>query len=188
MGRKPNPDRRFEVLEAVTAHVRARGLHQTALRALADELGTSTYTFVYHFGSKDGMIGAVLERVNMEREAALEQLSVELTGTIAQRLRALWDWSLREEQLAATALMLDALSLARVEPSLYLPAAQRYVASTEGFIASQLAAAGGSAHCASATTSVLMGLHANYLTDGDRTAADARFERVVTAFPVSAAA
>lgn len=188
MGRKPNPDRKFEVLEAVTAHITARGLHQTALRGLAEHLGTSTYTFVYHFGSKDGMIAAVLERVNVEREADLQRLSLELSGGLEQRLRALWEWSLRDEALAATALMLDALSLARVEPSLYLPAAQRYRHSTEQFIASQLAATGAATHCASATTSVLMGLHTDYLTDHDRAAAVARFERLLTAFPVTAPA
>ena len=87
MGRRPNPERRVEVLAAVTDHVLARGLHQTALRGLAQELGTSTYTFVYHFGSKDGMIAEALQQVNERREAGLDALATRLEGGIEDQAR-----------------------------------------------------------------------------------------------------
>ena len=188
MGRRPNPNRKFEVLDAVTEHVVARGLHQTALRALAEDLGTSTYTFVYHFGSKDGMIRAVLDRVNDRYEAQLDDMASNLSGDLVGRLRTVWQWALQAEQLATAALMLDALSLARVQPELYLPAVRRHAVATDRFLAGQLSATGKDACCSAATASVLVGLQTNFLTDGDRAAADARFERLVHAMPLPAAA
>jgi len=57
------PGRRAEILEAATRAVVERGIDALTFRELADALGFSTYTLSYHFGSKDGLLAAIVERV-----------------------------------------------------------------------------------------------------------------------------
>jgi AcrR family transcriptional regulator len=63
MPRRPDPDRREELEEALVDYVLAHGISNLSLRPLAEALGVSTYSLVYHFGSKDGVVEAILARV-----------------------------------------------------------------------------------------------------------------------------
>jgi AcrR family transcriptional regulator len=55
--------RRHELQEAATDYVLEQGLIGLSLRPLAAALGTSDRMLVYHFGSKDALVVAVLESV-----------------------------------------------------------------------------------------------------------------------------
>ncbi len=48
-------------LAAMAAHVLEHGLTTASLRPLAKAAGTSDRMLIYHFGDKDGVIGALLE-------------------------------------------------------------------------------------------------------------------------------
>jgi AcrR family transcriptional regulator len=51
-------------------HVATEPLSRMTFRSLANALGVSTYSFVYHFGSRQDMIDAILEEgVRLQREA-----------------------------------------------------------------------------------------------------------------------
>ena len=54
--------KRDELAEAATDYVLEHGLIGLSLRPLAAALGTSDRMLIYHFGSKDELIAAVLER------------------------------------------------------------------------------------------------------------------------------
>lgn len=181
MGRRPNPQRKIEVLDDVTEQILRRGLHQTPMRALASDLGTSTYTFVYHFGSKDGMLDAVLTKVGDAYDAALTELAPELGGDLADRVEAYWKWSIEPEQLAVTALMVDALSLARVDRELYGPPAERHIAAIRNFLTSQCCATGADPAVADALATALTGLHVSYLATRDDEGAAERVRALVRA-------
>lgn len=181
MGRRPNPQRKIEVLDDVTEQILRRGLHQTPMRALAGDLGTSTYTFVYHFGSKDGMLEAVLAKVGEEYDAALGELVPRLTGTLSERVEAYWTWSIAPDQLAVTALMIDALSLARVDPALYGPPAERHIAVLQDFLSHQCCAAGADPAVAGLLATAIAGLHVWYLATRDDAGAAERVRSLVAA-------
>ncbi len=61
--------RRDEVAAAATDYVLAHGLVGLSLRPLAAELGTSDRMLLYHFGTKDHLVAAVL-RVSNDRSVA----------------------------------------------------------------------------------------------------------------------
>ena len=50
------------------------GVGDTSLRALAADLGTSHRMLLYHFGSREGLLTAVVEAVERDERAALEDL------------------------------------------------------------------------------------------------------------------
>jgi AcrR family transcriptional regulator len=65
-------DRRAEWLDGMAQHVLTHGLTHASLRPLAQAVGTSDRMLIYHFGSKDGVIGALLHHLAGGFVAGLE--------------------------------------------------------------------------------------------------------------------
>jgi AcrR family transcriptional regulator len=66
--------RQDELREAATDYVLEHGLIGLSLRPLAAAVGTSDRMLVYHFGSKDGLLVAVLESVTDRSNAVVRSL------------------------------------------------------------------------------------------------------------------
>ncbi len=64
---------RDRLLHAMAAHVLTHGLNDASLRPLARAAGTSDRMLIYHFGSKDGLITALLEHLGARFAALLDQ-------------------------------------------------------------------------------------------------------------------
>src|SRR5215210_316661 len=60
-GFMPEGSRRDALLAACTDHVLADGLIGLSLRPLAKAVGTSDRMLIYHFGSRDGLVAAVVD-------------------------------------------------------------------------------------------------------------------------------
>jgi AcrR family transcriptional regulator len=67
---RPGPDR-TALLDALAAHVLDHGLNTASLRPLAAAAGTSDRMLIYHFGSKDGLIAALLRHLADRMQAGL---------------------------------------------------------------------------------------------------------------------
>lgn len=80
---------RHELLERVLAWFVENGVGDTSLRALAAGLGTSHRMLIYHFGSRDRLLGAVVEQVERKERAVLEQLLEEQDDPAAAAM-AFW--------------------------------------------------------------------------------------------------
>lgn len=109
--------RRRELLDKALAYVMERGVSDLSLRPLAAAIGTSPRVLLYLFGSKDGLVRAVLARA---REAELETVSA-ITGEAGQTdvdLDALWAWLTAEEHRPILRLFFEAYvrSLHQTEP------------------------------------------------------------------------
>src|SRR5215467_4319499 len=99
MPRRSNPERREELEDAAVEYVLAHGIGDLSLRPLADALGVSTYSLVYHFGSKEGLTAAVMARIE-ERERQMAAAWIGGPGSVspAQVMRRYWrEWCLPEE-------------------------------------------------------------------------------------------
>jgi AcrR family transcriptional regulator len=59
----PGDDRRTQILEASTRIFPRNGLRGTTIEQVAAEAGVSPATIYWHFGSKDGLIAAMLRRI-----------------------------------------------------------------------------------------------------------------------------
>jgi AcrR family transcriptional regulator len=79
-----NTQRRTEWTEAATDYVLEHGLIELSLRPLAAELGTSDRMLLYHFGSKDELVAAVLNASNERSTGHIRALppSADLRGAV----------------------------------------------------------------------------------------------------------
>ena len=66
MGRRPQPEIKERLLEACADHALAHGLPDR-LEPLARATGTSTRMLIYHFGTRDVLLRAVLERARQRQ-------------------------------------------------------------------------------------------------------------------------
>jgi AcrR family transcriptional regulator len=67
-------DARDRLLAATVEHVAAHGLGELSLRGVAEAIGTSHRMLIYHFGSKEGLLSAVVRSVEADQRAALAAL------------------------------------------------------------------------------------------------------------------
>jgi AcrR family transcriptional regulator len=68
-------------LARMADHVLAHGLHDATLRPLARAAGTSDRMLVYRYGSKDGLIAALLDHLAGRLTAMLEAASLPAAAT-----------------------------------------------------------------------------------------------------------
>lgn len=81
---------REELLRRVVGWFAEHGVGDTSLRAVAADLGTSHRMLLYHFGSREGLLGAVVEEVERGERAVLEELLTAGHDPYAASL-AFWD-------------------------------------------------------------------------------------------------
>jgi AcrR family transcriptional regulator len=65
---------RPETLDRMSDYVLAHGLAAATLRPLAHAAGTSDRMLIYHFGTKDGVIGALLDHLALRFTAILDAI------------------------------------------------------------------------------------------------------------------
>ncbi|MGI9607470.1 MAG: TetR/AcrR family transcriptional regulator [Acidimicrobiales bacterium] len=107
MGRRPNPQRREELLSEILEYVEKHGLADLSLRPLANALGTSTYTLTYQFGSKEELLDSILSAIEAREQRAAYH---DLKRSVADRIGLLWQHietpkGLAEQRLAHEALL-----------------------------------------------------------------------------------
>jgi AcrR family transcriptional regulator len=115
--------RREELRDAMLEWVLEHGVGALSLRPLAQDLRISTYALVYWFGSKQGVVSAVLER-SQERQRAMVINWAEEFGEIAPGaiFRQYWAWSRSPEGIPYVRLFVEMCGLAQRSPAL-----RRYV-------------------------------------------------------------
>jgi AcrR family transcriptional regulator len=113
MARAPDLVLKQELLDEVVAYLGKHGLGAVSLRPMALALGTSLNRLVHHFGSKDELVAAALERA-IEVQAVLEAGWVEGDPHIRQTEihRRWWAWmNASPENLAMVRLGYEAATL-----------------------------------------------------------------------------
>ena len=73
MGRRPRPEIKERLLDACTDHALEHGLPDR-LEPLARAAGTSTRMLIYHFGTRDALLRAILERARHRQLAVFGDL------------------------------------------------------------------------------------------------------------------
>lgn len=73
-------DARSDLVDRLVEHAAAHGLSDTSLRDIAAAVGTSHRMLNYHFGSRAGVIAAVVERVESQQRDALAAIAADATS------------------------------------------------------------------------------------------------------------
>lgn len=90
--------RRDELLDQATDHVLEHGLIGMTLRPLAAAIGTSDRMLLYHFGSRDALVSAVVARTTERSVTAVQ--SMPPARSVRAAVNELWR-AYREEPLNA---------------------------------------------------------------------------------------
>jgi AcrR family transcriptional regulator len=119
MPRRPNPKRREQLESAVVDYVLAHGIADLSLRPVAEALGVSTYALVYHFGSKEGLIAAVMGHIESRQRGMTEAWQRDPAyASPAAILRRYWDeWCLPDELLPYHRLFYEIYVLSLQQPN-----------------------------------------------------------------------
>jgi AcrR family transcriptional regulator len=111
--------RRAELLEAAYAYALAHGLADLSLRPLAAAVGSSPRVLIFLFGSKDGLVRALLERARGDELALLDRAGqtngaapIGLTAAVGR----VWAWLAAEEHRPLLRLWVEAYARSLVEP------------------------------------------------------------------------
>jgi AcrR family transcriptional regulator len=83
-------DAKAALLTAATAHLAELGLGGATLRSIASAIGTSHRMLIYHFGSRDGLLLAIVRSVEDEQRAAMAELAADESASVAELTRRMW--------------------------------------------------------------------------------------------------
>jgi AcrR family transcriptional regulator len=81
---------RRRLLDAVIEHLSQQGLADQSLRQIADAVGTSHRMLLYHFGSRDGLLLALVQAVEARTRARFANLGAEAGGDTDELVRRMW--------------------------------------------------------------------------------------------------
>jgi AcrR family transcriptional regulator len=81
---------RDRLLRDVLEYARGRGLGDVSLRTLADAIGTSHRMLIYHFGSKEGLLAAVVATVEADQRAVMVGMARGSGADPATTMRRFW--------------------------------------------------------------------------------------------------
>jgi AcrR family transcriptional regulator len=108
--------RRDELLERAYAYILRNGLSDMSLRPLAGAIESSPRVLLFLFGSKDGLIRALLERARADELALLARVrsqgATDLPGVGAE----VWSWLSAAEHRGLLALWTESYARALIEP------------------------------------------------------------------------
>jgi AcrR family transcriptional regulator len=173
MTRKADPARREAVEAAVLQYVLEHGIADLSLRPLAEAIGLSTYALVYHFGSKDGVVAAVLGNLEEGLRAQLAAWAGEAAvSSPAALLREIWAWATDSESQAPIRLFFEVYGLALQQPERFPGLLERAgPGSWVAFLKQVHLEAGGQEDDAEVVATLIvatvMGLQLDLLTSGD---------------------
>jgi AcrR family transcriptional regulator len=119
MTASPQPSaRREELLERAYRHVLQTGLADMSLRPLAEAVGSSPRVLLFLFGSKDGLVRALLARARQEELALLRDLRRGSTQSdLRDVTRLLWRWLSAPEHQRLLTLWTEGYARAIVDPA-----------------------------------------------------------------------
>lgn len=121
MSRRPEPQRKQELLEQILDYLLDKPLSSLTFRSLASALGVSTFTLVYQFGTRAELVSDIVAAISSrqsEMEARLEQNP----GTVDEyynNLVASWEWTLNPRNRQLQRLEFEASMLEVVEQHQY---------------------------------------------------------------------
>jgi AcrR family transcriptional regulator len=110
-------DRKDELCGKTLEYCLAHGVADLSLRPLALKIGTSARLLIYHFGSRDGLIGAVMDEAHRRVRKSFGELMRGAGHESA--LRSFWNWTTDPRNTPYLRLLFEVQILALQNPAAY---------------------------------------------------------------------
>jgi AcrR family transcriptional regulator len=101
---------REQLLERVVAFAAAEGIAGRSLRDIAAGVGTSHRMLLYHFGSREGLLAAIVATIEAQQRDVMAALT-EQAGTAREVMLGLWEQLTRPELLPFVRLFFEVFGL-----------------------------------------------------------------------------
>jgi AcrR family transcriptional regulator len=108
--------RRDELLERAYRYVLEHGLAAMSLRPLATEIGSSPRVLLFLFGSKDGLVRALLARARADELAFLQRVRIEDAANLERVGLEVWRWLVAPEHAGLLMLWTESYARSLIEP------------------------------------------------------------------------
>lgn len=113
----PQSPRREELLERAYLYALEHRLADLSLRPLAAAIGSSPRVLLFLFGSKDGLVRALLARARADELAFLAQARAAGQADLAAMVRVTWQWLAAEPVRPLLTLWAEAYARSLAEPA-----------------------------------------------------------------------
>lgn len=175
--------RKDDLIDLIAGYLLEHGLADLSLRPLAAAIGTSARLLVYHFESKERLLGEVLEAMQARLRQSMAELLERQSGKPPEQpLKLLWRWAIAEDNSPYLMLIYELQVLAARNPETYGQYARRSTGHWMDFILSMLPASRRDPAFATLCGAVFDGLFIELMATGDRkrtTRAIDRFVQIV---------
>lgn len=120
MTRMPDPARKPRLVAEILDHLRTQPLATITFRGLAESLGVSPFTLVYHFGTRNEMIHEIIRTVSAHRQEVLdgERATEPSLEAHVAAIRAAWQGFLDPENRSLLRLEFEAVLMEVTDPDL----------------------------------------------------------------------
>jgi AcrR family transcriptional regulator len=108
--------RRDELLELAYGYVLENGLAGMSLRPLATAIGSSPRVLLFLFGTKDGLLRALLARARRDELELLARVRATGAADLAQVASEVWGWLAADERRGLLVLWTESYARALTEP------------------------------------------------------------------------
>ena len=118
MPRHPDPLRKPQLLGEILDYLLDKSLASVSFRTIAQALGFSTYTLVYHFGTRDQLLSEIVAAVST-RATVIEELMESAPNTLERYFEGLeesWEWTLLPRNRQLQRLEFEAALIEALEP------------------------------------------------------------------------
>jgi AcrR family transcriptional regulator len=118
MPRHPDPLRKPQLLGEILEYLLDKSLASVSFRTIAQALDCSTYTLVYHFGTREQLLSEIVAAVST-RATVIDELMQSASNTLDRYFAGLeesWDWTLQPRNRQLQRLEFEAALIEAVEP------------------------------------------------------------------------
>jgi AcrR family transcriptional regulator len=119
VSREPDPTRKPELLAQILDYLLDQPLATLSFRTLAKAIGVSTFTLVYHFGTRAELLGEIVGAISA-REQNIHASLVENPGTVQAYFDGLersWEWSIQPRNRKLHRLEFEASMMEAQDPA-----------------------------------------------------------------------
>ncbi|HTU71058.1 MAG TPA: TetR/AcrR family transcriptional regulator [Candidatus Baltobacteraceae bacterium] len=179
MSRTVDLERRGALLERVANYVLKHGLAELSLRPLADAVDTSPRMLLYHFGSKEEMVTAVLREIRERQLALFDRLRRDNLTSPAAVCKAVWTYMSDRRSASMLKLFFETYALALRNPQAFPGFLEGAVEDWLCFLAEPLCSEGATPKRARTIATIILATYRGFMLDLAATGDRARIGRAL---------
>lgn len=121
MSRRPEPERKSELLAQILDYLVDKPLSSLTFRSVAAALGVSTFTLVYQFGTRAELVSDIVSAISSRQSEMLARLEAnpDTFDEYYDNLHTSWRWTLQPRNRQLQRLDFEASMMEVLEPNLY---------------------------------------------------------------------